>query len=349
MTSYESGVTKRGCQSEISCNEGTKNCEVCPTNDCNTANLKKREEEIYGIFQDLPLNCNTCVGDECQTGVRNPKKCEGDVYQDCMTVFNSDGEVVRRGCENLVLEEYQAHCNANPEMCFNCKSNGCNDMTNYMESQLCLYCDASTNPDCLFNPSLITTTRKCTLGCVSSLYQRKSDPSVFDFVRTCFEDIESDNRDACNAENNCAKCSEDGCNIAMLPEEGRLSCYHCDGEDCDAPETKQCLGYASNDQCYMFFDNITNSVVGMGCRSEFTTAAILANVKQYFICDGDNCNTYDNLPSAKFCYTCDSESDVNCAADPTKITAQSRCQNYPYTECFTRIRNGKYRPEMECF
>ncbi|XP_073835559.1 uncharacterized protein [Musca autumnalis] len=339
VTHYENGVTKRGCQTELSCVENSKNCQICSGNNCNTANIKKRVEEIYGIFQDLPLNCNTCAGDECQTGVRNPQKCDGDTYQDCMTVFNTNGEVVRRGCENLVLEDYQTHCNQNPELCFNCKSNGCNDMTNHLNTQLCLYCDASTNPNCLFNPIDITSTRKCTLGCVSSLYTRKSNPNVYDFVRTCFEDIEADSRESCTNENNCVACFEDMCNTAILPETGRLSCNHCENDNCDAPQSKQCEGYAANDQCYMYFNNVTHSVVRMGCRSELTVTEILANIKQYFVCDGDNCNSYENLPEARFCYACDSKSDENCATNPSKVTNQSRCQNYPYTECYTLIRD----------
>ncbi|XP_061395167.1 uncharacterized protein LOC133330774, partial [Musca vetustissima] len=337
VASYENGVTKRGCLSEFTCAEDSKNCEICFGNNCNTVNIKKRVDELYGVFQDLPLNCNTCVGDECQTGVRNPRKCEGDPYQDCMTVFNSNGDVVSRGCESVVLQDFQTHCSENPHLCFNCKSNGCNDMTDHLNTQVCLYCDASSNSDCLFNPESITSTRTCTLGCVSSLYPRKTNPKVYDFVRTCFEDIEPDNRESCTKENNCVFCSNDKCNTDILPETGRLSCNHCDGNNCDAPQSRLCTGYAADDQCYMYFDNVTHSVVKMGCRSE-STIDILANIKQYFICDGDNCNTYGNLPEARFCYACNSESDVNCASNPSKVTAQNRCQNYPYTECYTRIR-----------
>lgn len=302
----------------------------------------KRVEEIYGVFQDLPLNCNTCVGDECKTGVRNPRKCEGDPYQDCMTIFNIKGEVIRRGCENLVLEEYLSHCNDNPDLCFNCKSNGCNDMTDPLTNQLCLYCDASNNSQCLFNPDAVTSTRKCTLGCISSLYPRKSNPKVYDFVRTCLEDIEPDNRESCTEENNCLVCSDEKCNTAILPETGRLSCNHCEGNNCNAQVSKPCEGYAADDQCYMYFDNVTHSVVKMGCRSELTITDILADIKQYFICDGDNCNEYDKLPEARFCYACNSENDVRCATDPSQVTTKDRCQNYPYTECYTRIRDGKY-------
>ncbi|XP_075154733.1 uncharacterized protein LOC142228233 [Haematobia irritans] len=336
---YENGRTKRGCQSEFQCDANSMNCQLCSSDNCNTANIKKRVDEIYGIFQDLPLNCNTCSGDECQTGARNPRKCEGDIYQDCMTVFDTNGLVIRRGCENVILEEHETHCNEIPELCFKCKSNGCNDITDHQQSQECLYCDASTNPDCLFNPSAITTTRQCALGCVSSLYPRKTDPTVYDFVRTCFEDIEFDDRDKCDNADNCAKCSNNKCNTVILPEEGRLSCYHCETENCDTPQPHQCQGYATNDQCYMYFDNTTYSVVRMGCRSEFTLSEILAEAKQFFVCDGDNCNTYENLPEAKFCYTCDSASDINCAIQPSLVTNLSRCQIYPYTECYTRVRN----------
>uniref|UniRef100_A0A1I8NLT5 DUF753 domain-containing protein n=1 Tax=Stomoxys calcitrans TaxID=35570 RepID=A0A1I8NLT5_STOCA len=334
---YENGVTKRGCQTDFSCDAKSKNCQVCSTDSCNTANVKKRVDELYAIFQDVPLNCNTCTGDECQTDARNPRKCEGDIYQDCLTVFDTNGQVIERGCENSVLEKHQAHCEESPELCFNCKSNGCNDMTDHEQWQECLYCDASTNPDCLFNPSAITKTRRCTQGCVSSLYPRKRDPTVYDFVRTCFEDIEPDDRDDCKDTNNCVKCLDNNCNTDILPEEGRLSCLHCSGPDCDVPQEKLCQGFTSDDQCYMYFDNITFSGVRMGCRSEFTKSDILADAKQFFICDGDNCNAYENLPEARFCLACDSATDINCAVQPSKVTALKRCQNYPYTECYTRI------------
>lgn len=341
VASYENGITKRGCGSEFTCDVDSKNCQVCSGDNCNTANIKKRVEDVYGIFQNLPLNCNTCAGEECQNGLRNPSKCEGDVYQDCMTVFSDQGVVLRRGCENLVMTAYEAYCATNPELCFNCKSNGCNDITNSKEYQECLYCDAATNPECLFNPNAVTDTRKCALGCVSSLYPRKSNPSVYDFVRTCFEDIESDDRDNCTDANNCIKCTTDKCNNAVIPQENRLSCYHCDGSDCDEPQSNYCLGYAADDQCYMYFDNVTLGVTKMGCKSEYTQAAILADVKQYFICDGDNCNTYSSLPEANFCFVCDSATDVNCAVAPSQVAEQSRCQTLPYTQCFTRIRDGK--------
>lgn len=336
---YENGVTKRGCQSEFTCNADSKTCQICSQDGCNTLNIKKRHEEIYGIFQDLPLNCNTCSGNDCQGDSRNPNKCEGDAYQDCMTVFDSNGEVVRRGCENLVLAEYQSHCDTNPELCFTCKANGCNDMTNPTSYQQCLYCDAASNPECLFNPSAITTTRKCALGCVASLYPRKSNPKVLDFVRTCFEDIEPDNRDACTAEDNCVKCTTDKCNTDILPTTERLSCLYCDGADCDVPQSKQCTGYTPDDQCYMYFDNVTHSAIRLGCRSDVTPANLSTDIKQYFLCDGDNCNDYSNIPEAKFCYSCDSESDENCAVDPSKLTVRARCGIYPHTQCFTRIRD----------
>ncbi|XP_065369864.1 uncharacterized protein LOC135962058 [Calliphora vicina] len=337
---YENGITKRGCKTDFVCNGQSKNCQFCTSDGCNTANIKKRYEDLYAIFQDVPLNCNTCKGDECEPGKpRNPNKCEGDPYQDCMTVFDASGKVIHRGCEIVVLAEQQSHCDSHPELCFKCKANGCNDMTDPSTYQECLICDAAANPECLFNPAAVTTTRKCTLGCVASLYPRKSNPKVLDFVRTCFEDIEPDNQESCKAENNCVKCLEDKCNTDVLPAEGRLSCLHCEGDDCDVPKSKQCVGYNPNDMCYMYFDNVTLSAVRMGCRSDVDDAQLKAEIKQYFICDGDDCNDFKNLPEAKFCAACDSENDVNCAVDPSKITAQDRCGNFPYTQCFTRIRD----------
>lgn len=338
----ENGITKRGCKSEFVCDSRLKNCQYCTADGCNTANIKRRYDDLYGIFQDLPLNCNTCKGDDCEPGKpRNPNKCEDDPYQDCLTVFDVNGKVIQRGCEHVVLAEQKSHCDLHPELCFKCKSNACNDMTDSKDYQECLYCDAAENPDCLFNPSAITTTRKCALGCVSSLYPRKSNSKVFDFVRTCLEDIEPDNRDSCTAENNCVKCSKDKCNVDVLPKEERLSCLYCEGDNCDEPVSQKCLGYTPNDQCYMYFDNVTMSVVRMGCRSDVEFSQLKAEIKQFFICDGDNCNNYKNLPDALFCTSCNSKDDVNCAVNPSKVTTQDRCGTLPYTQCFTRIRAGK--------
>lgn len=339
---YENGITKRGCKTEFVCDAISKNCQFCSRDGCNTANIKKRFEHPYGVFQDIPLNCNTCKGDECQSGKpSNPNKCERDDYQDCMTVFESSGKVIRRGCENLVLAEHQSHCDAFPELCFRCKANGCNNMTNPSQYQECLFCESTINPDCVLNPSSIKTTRNCTLGCVTSLYPRKSKPKLLDLVRTCFEDIEPDNHEKCTAESNCIKCLDNKCNTAILPSEGRLSCLHCEGSNCDVPTSKQCVTYNPNDMCYIYFDNVTLSAVHMGCRSDVEDEKLRAEIKQYFICDGNDCNDFKNLPEATLCYVCDSENDVNCAIEPSNVTVQHSCRRLPHTQCFTRIRDGK--------
>ncbi|XP_036330873.1 uncharacterized protein LOC118742712 [Rhagoletis pomonella] len=335
---YESGVTRRGCSSEFSCDATARNCQVCSGTGCNQANVQRRSEELYGIFQDLPLNCNSCSGEDCLVYSQRLRKCEGDIYQDCVTVFNESSVVVARGCETAVAADYESHCAANPELCFNCKSNGCNNITEVKATQQCLYCDEATNADCLANASAITTTRACVEGCVTALYERKSNPQVFDLARTCFEDLEFDDRATCNEANNCVRCTEgDRCNTAAVPADGRLSCLHCDGNDCDEPVSITCSGYSARDQCYIYFDPETHSAVRMGCRSSVSADAIYNDIIHYFLCDGDDCNTYSNLPDANICYVCDSSVDANCAINPTAITAQTRCQINPHTDCFTRI------------
>ncbi|XP_037949168.1 uncharacterized protein LOC119680432 [Teleopsis dalmanni] len=337
---YENGITRRGCLTELSCDTNAKSCNICKGEGCNDLNIKKRAEDIFGVFQDLPLSCYSCSGEECLTDTLSKLECQGDIHQDCLTVFDATGKVVRRGCESDLQSEYEKHCEDNPNLCFNCKSNGCNIVTDATKYQECLICDSADNADCLFEPSSVLTTRKCVEGCLSSLYQRKSAPQVYDFVRSCFEDMELENRDDCTADNNCVKCTDGNkCNTQVLPIEGRLSCHHCDGADCNLPTSKLCTGYNKDEQCYMYFDNVTHSTLRMGCKSDLTDDQISAEVKQYFICDGDDCNTYENLPEANLCYVCNSATDENCAADPTKISAQARCQNYPYTDCYTRIRS----------
>ncbi|XP_053962812.1 G surface protein, allelic form 156 [Anastrepha ludens] len=334
---YESGVTRRGCYSELSCNSTSRSCEICTTSGCNKANVEKRSTELYGIFQDLPLNCYNCTGEECLEG-RKLRKCEGDIYQDCVTVFSTDGIVVARGCDSNLDSEYQTHCTANPELCFNCKSNGCNNITEVKSTQQCVYCDASINAECVTNVSAITTTRKCIEGCVTALYESKSNSKVSELARTCFEDLEFDDRSTCTEGNNCVKCTDgDKCNTAVVPTEGRLTCLHCDGDDCDEPVSRSCVAYSISDQCYMYFDLETHSAIRMGCKSSVSDSVIYNDILHYFLCDGDNCNTYSTLPEAHMCYVCNSATNVDCAINPTALTAQTRCQINPHTDCFTRI------------
>ncbi|XP_049306648.1 uncharacterized protein LOC105222439 [Bactrocera dorsalis] len=334
---YESGVTRRGCASEFTCDATARNCEVCSANGCNTANVKKRAEELYGIFQDLPLNCYTCVDEDCETSKGLLRKCLGDLYQDCLTVFDAAGKVLQRGCEASISAEHQSHCATNPSLCFNCKSNGCNNQTEVKTKEQCLYCDSAVNADCATNIEAITSTRECVDGCVTALYERESKPNVYDLARTCFEDVEFDDRETCTAANNCVQCTGEKCNTALVPAEGRLSCLHCNGDDCDSPVASVCSTYSASDQCYIFFDNVTYSAVRMGCKSSLPAGAIYEDIMHYFLCDGDDCNDYDNLPEAHICYVCDSATDVNCAISPSAITNQVRCQIHPHTDCFTRI------------
>lgn len=334
-------MTRRGCASEFTCDATARNCEICVENGCNQANVQKRTEELYGIFQDLPLNCYTCVDEACETSKGLLRKCVGTLYQDCFTVFDAAGTVLERGCEASISAEHQSQCATNPALCFNCKSNGCNNNTEVKTKEQCLYCDTAINADCAANISAITSTRDCVDGCVTALYERESTPNVFDLARTCFEDVEFDDRETCTEANNCVQCTGEKCNTAFVPAEGRLSCLHCDGDDCDSPVSSVCSTYSTNDQCYMFFDNVTYSAVRMGCKSSLPTGAIYNDVLHYFLCDGDDCNDYDNLPEAHICYVCNSATDVNCAIQPTAITNQVRCQINPHTDCFTRINDGK--------
>lgn len=261
-----------------------------------------------------------------------------------MTIFNSANQVVRRGCSHAVLADYQTHCTANPELCFNCKGNGCNKITDANDYQTCLFCDGSNRYDCIFNPSEISNTRKCAEGCLTALYERKSNPLVQDLIRACFEDMELDDKDECENDPNCIKCTTDNCNTALLPAAERLSCYHCNGaDDCLNPKAQSCLGYMSADQCYIYYDKNTQRPSRMGCKSEFLSSQILEEIKQFYICDGDDCNSESSIsfPTAKQCVVCDSSVNPNCATTPANVETVETCSG-PHTDCYSRIKGRQF-------
>ncbi|XP_067631910.1 uncharacterized protein [Eurosta solidaginis] len=348
VSQYDSGVTQRGCASELPCNTTARNCQICTSSGCNIADIQARSQDLYGIFQELPLNCNTCAGDECQSGRQNLRKCQGNIHQDCLSVFDSNGTLVARGCQDALDTDYLIHCDTHPALCFSCKANGCNNLNQVPQTIDCLYCDTTTDTSCVNNVLALNKMRTCAEGCLTKLYENKTNQNVFELARTCYEDLELDDRETCTEENNCVKCSDEKCNKIVLPAEGRLSCLHCDGDDCDDPIPKLCSSYWPADQCYIYFDPVTNNAIDMGCKSSLPETAILNDILHYYVCDGDDCNSNANLPEAHYCYACNSAYDLNCITNPASLEKNvTLCQTYPHTDCYSRI-TGAGHTERGC-
>ena len=336
----ENGNTVRGCSSQISCSSSnTRTCQECDGNSCNVVNLKRKSDGKPGQWQSLPLTCMACNNlEDCTTG-SNQQVCSESEY--CMTVFDNDGKVVRRGCSNAVEEDKGSYCDSNSSNCFNCNSNGCNRATSLSSYVDCIYCDSATNPDCALNPSAVGGSRKCNGGCMTALYSA-GNSSSFELVRTCLDDKDEGDQTVCLTGNSseCKACTSSNCNIQKLPE-SRLSCYHCHGESCEDPEANECLKYNSNDKCYILFNNLSD-ISQMGCLSELDDDFVSSNVHLLFTCDkGDNCNSFDNLPKPTVCTVCNSNEDEECASKPQNVFSVATCSALPNTQCFTMLNKGK--------
>lgn len=329
----------RGCSEEVKCeNDSLYDCEICTTNSCNKAKLLNlRSIGKPGAWQPLPLTCLQCEGEECSS---TPKEnvCQGDIEQNCVSVFSGD-KVISRGCTADVYGQHIDHCRNNPGSCHECKSNKCNDLSSKATLKSCLSCASSTDPNCAENIDLITSYRQCSGKCMTALHPLTDDENPrFEIVRSCLNDKDSDDAEACN-DNKCKACEGDKCNTDIL-EIKSLSCNHCVG-DCELYESKKCSIYKENDQCFMRFDE-TNSVVEMGCASEFTEQELSENARDFFLCDGDNCNDYPSLPKVNYCLYCNSNTNPDCASNPDKVTTATGCGTPPHSTCFSRINQGLF-------
>lgn len=349
VTAIRNDITYRGCSSSLVCDAtNPRKCVKCSGEGCNTVNLAKKQDDNYGKWQDLPLTCLTCVDSECNSAeTTRSEVCELNNEQDCMTVFNTNGKVVRRGCADVVESEYGTYCDSNEGSCYGCKSNDCNTAESTAEYVECVYCDTNNNLECLWNPSSSEhKIRQCQGGCMTALYPSDSSTSPgYDLIRTCLNDKEQADQTTCigGKDDNCKACSDNECNIENVPEY-RLSCFTCEGANCEEPETQLCPLYKDNDQCYIRFDE-TNSVSEMGCVSSFRNQQLenIIKTKRVTICSGDNCNTLNNLPMAQKCAVCHSEDDVSCAVQPIEIGSFDTCSMFPHTGCFSKLTESKLK------
>lgn len=324
----EENTVERGCVSSLDdahfkdcVLSNDKNCFVCSEEGCNIDDIKPEigPEELVGIWQDLPVNCYYCKGDACKPeGFWTLKSCSENKFQTCITVFGSSGEVVERGCSDTVKTSQGSYCTANPEKCVKCKSNGCNTFTDNSTLVECFSCDV--NGDC-------TKTAQCDGKCMVAV-----NPLTNDVYRGCLNDKELDDQDDCGTDGTCKACEGAKCNNFDLDG---FFCNFCDGDDCDAPVAKLCGNQEEENKCFMRFDS-SASVVAMGCTTQIDEAELLENYKDYFICEENVCNKYENLPLDGQCADCNSLTDEACATNPSSRDTR-RCGQLPHTGCFTRI------------
>ncbi|ALC40954.1 CG13492 [Drosophila busckii] len=339
LTSFEKGRTRRGCQSELYCDEDqTGNCRKCDSENCNTVDLSAGYAGEPGNWQDLPLTCLVC--DDAKSCVKptTSSSCSGNIKQNCATVFDAEGQVIQRGCSDEVLAKQQSYCEANQAKCPQCKSNKCNDaesLANYVE---CYQCDADLDPSCAFE--LPSKTRQCQGGCISAMYPRSSaaDSALLP-TRGCFDDLELSDRELCAAGKlaHCTQCSKDLCNSEPVIKEPQ-SCYTCSSADCMDMEATKCVAYKEQHQCYLAFDQL--DVVAMGCASDMETQVIneLVAQQRLLICDGQNCNNPNIIPEPNNCLQCSSSNETRCATNPNQLLEMNDiCSQLPYTQCVTHV------------
>lgn len=340
VTALSNNITVRDCKSYVYCDStDTKTCRSCFGTKCNSIDLfNKIDDGLHGVWQELPLRCHTCMGDECIHSLGPALNCSTrNIYQDCMTVFDHSGNVWRRGCSDDV-EDYEDHfCRLNPDLCFKCKSNECNMVWSTNAYVKCVFCNSEADASCTTNPeSDDFEIRKCHQECMVVMNDNQ-------IIRSCLDDKELPHRQACRlGENNtdCAACTSDGCNNFVFPSD-RLKCYMCDDSTpCPLASSKYCEIYDDNDSCFAKFDD--GKVDLMGCVSTLNSSDLDDWTEQniFYQCEGSECNEISRLPSGVKCISCDSGQTPDCAQQPDLIETTQDCKA-PNDICVTRILEGR--------
>lgn len=342
VTQWVDGVTRRDCATELNCDGlNRKNCRQCSEFGCNDINLANEDIGKVGVFADLPLTCYHCNGtEECQQSIGNLNVCTNNIHQTCTVVFNTEGNVIQRGCSDIVDHV----CTEAGNVCYDCKSTGCNTAKKELDYINCIFCDSQSDVECTFNANNITRTRKCQGGCMTALYPRtKDDVPVYELMRTCLDDKNLDDRLSCEAKEDpqCKSCSEENCNKDQVGL--HKSCYQCIGNECQNAQAQLCRSVMNNDQCFVQFDE-SGSVIELGCKSKYDPSEVvtLVTAKLLWLCDDDNCNHIDNLPQSQSCTLCNSLSDTECSTNPEHVVSYTTCNSLPYSHCYSRILQSKF-------
>lgn len=255
-----------------------------------------------------------------------------------MAIIDSKGAVIRRGCS----DNLQDSCK--DQTCYECRSHGCNNLKDNSKLIDCFVCDAQLDDNCVFDTELITATRRCNEQCITALYSRTKDAgSPLELVRTCLDDLDFDDREACadGTLDNCAACGTAKCNTVDMGVRG--SCNFCTDGKCDNPQSKTCravVAKGEKEQCFIQL-NEAGAIAELGCLSQYNASdiATLQSNKRLWSCSGENCNLISALPSAKSCKLCNSRTDPNCAIAPNESQTEDKCSHALNTDCYTLLRD----------
>lgn len=340
QTSLANNVTTRGCSSSVACDGNDyRNCRSCNGSECNAIDLANRVDDgQHGLFQTLPLKCHTCEGEHCLASLGPSTQCTLNPEQDCKTVFNLDGQTVRRrGCADDVDDYEDRYCRQHPELCFVCKSNECNDAWELTDYTSCVYCNSETDDQCVTYPqSAELGTRQCQGKCLVALLDNK------ELLRSCLDDKELYDQSACSSDesgSSCAACTDGNCNTFAYPAD-RLSCHVCTGSDCSSSRSESCRAYDQQDFCFAKY-NGQGGVQLMGCASGQNSSDLEAwrSSNTLYECSGKDCNELRYLPESELCVSCDSSKTPDCAQSPTDVSIFVTC-HAPLASCVTRLENG---------
>lgn len=334
----------------MQCDEKDKqHCRYCHDSDgCNIIKLKGYDIGYPGIWQQTPIKCYTCHGFECQTGGANfdtNETCADNVLQNCVTVFAKNGTVVQRGCSDRLFEnEWGDYCDENRDQCTFCKSNLCNLAETLDQYIDCYYNEGGEQlVDSKFSAQGI---RKCYKSCMVAL-QLDTDintKATYRVIRGCLDDKEAFEQRNCAANNDklCLACNKPYCNKEILPD-AFLQCFTCTAGNCEKPQVEYCGKPDLYDQCYIRFNLINNQVEEMGCISALPnqTLEYLLQNQDTFLCSESLCNDLNQLIPEQTCLTCTAETNVNCTIKPLSLTTNKKCNQLPYTSCYTLMAHGR--------
>lgn len=336
ITALSGNVTFRGCKSTIYCDANDSfTCRSCLGSECNSIDLYNKVDDGYhGVWQDLPLKCHTCEGEQCLYSLGPAVTCSTrNINQDCMTVFKSNGQVDRRGCSDEVDDYRDLYCRENPELCFKCKSNECNVAWSVSEYVECAFCDSATNDMCLLNPGLNDfTTRTCYKECMVAMKDQE-------IIRSCLDDKELRVQHKCQESNGieCATCTGDKCNNFAFPAD-RLRCHICTGASCATSESQYCKLYDTNDFCFAKYENGKVDRMGCGSAQNASDVSEWESENKLYKCESNDCNELSRLPTGGVCIACDSSKTPDCAQNPLLIVVTETCLA-PSEQCVTRINS----------
>lgn len=293
------GETKRDC----AINQSTT---ACATNDNQAANcLVCQDDFCNGISFPIKnrLICKECRGYSCDENGSEDKYCESlNQAERCVSVFNSAGRVLERGCSTTI--QSAAYCNASESNCLKCSFNSCNVQTSMQQKYYCVSCDSNDEPGCIMNSATVGTKACTTNQCFSRLLTISSGSPWQYVVKGCAADLPTSYN--CTGPS-CSICTGDRCNNVLYPS-NRFSCLSCRNDECKNATTKTCELYHSLQQGCVTLYNSNNEVNFRGCYSDVAegTKNVCDDTSDLLCtkCTTANCNR-DTVRRGRKCFKCE--------------------------------------------